>query len=76
MTLMDVLPLARRLNPDDRRALVEDMWRTLEGHDQIDPEVLDLVEQRAERVRQNPAKAIPWEEFDAIMNDRLGPVPA
>jgi len=76
MTLLDVLPLAYSLEADDRRTLAEEMWRSLGNSEPIDDEVLDLVQKRTEHIQQHPEEAIPWEEFEAAMDDVLGPVPA
>jgi len=76
MTLIDVLPLARNLDASDRRILADEMLQSLEGSEPIDDRILDLVQQRTEYIRKHPEEAIPWAEFKAAMDDRLGPIPA
>ena len=76
MTLMDVLPLARSLEAEDRRTLAEEMLRTLHDDEPISEEILDLVQKRAEYIQQHPEEAIPWEEFEVELNEMFGPVPS
>ena len=76
MTLMDVLPLARSLEAEDRRILAEEMLRTLHDDEPISKEILDLVQKRAEYIQQHPEEAIPWEEFEVELNEMFGPVPS
>jgi len=75
MTLAEVLPLARSLAPDDRRVLAEELWLSL-GDDPVDPEVLQLIEQRANDIQQHPETCTDWSDFEKLMDDRLGPVSA
>jgi putative addiction module component (TIGR02574 family) len=76
VTLADVLPLARSLDIDDRLALAEEMWRSVDDSEPIDDEVLDLIEKRIAYIRQHPEESIPWAEFKAMMDEKLSPVPA
>jgi len=71
---MDVLPLARSLEAEDRRALAEEMLRTLDDDELIDEAVLDLVEKRTEYIRQHREVVIPWEAFEVEFDEMFGPV--
>jgi len=75
MTLADILPLARSLTSDDRRALAEQLWLSLDD-DPVDPEILRLIEQRATDVQQHPENCLDWTDFEKLLDDRLGSVPA
>ena len=69
---MDVLPLARSLEAKDRRILAEELLRTLQD-EPISEDVLDLVQERAEYIRQHPEEAIPWEEFEVELDEMFSP---
>ena len=73
--LADLLPLARSLDPADRRILAEELWLSLDD-ESIDPEVERLVEERVTYIRDHPHDCIPWNEFERMMDKELGPVPA
>ncbi|MDR0593147.1 MAG: addiction module protein [Bifidobacteriaceae bacterium] len=75
MTLSEVLPLARSLDPAERLALAEEMIRSLGAEGAIDGEVLDLVEARVEHIRSHPEESTPWDEFEAAMDAEFGPIP-
>jgi hypothetical protein len=74
MTLADVLELARSLDAPDRRALAEEMWQSLDS-EPVDPEVLRLVIERTEYARAHHDECIDWDDYEAQLDDRLGPVP-
>ncbi|MDR0958985.1 MAG: addiction module protein [Propionibacteriaceae bacterium] len=71
MTLMDVLPLARSLETDDRRALAQEMLQSLED-DATDPEILRLLHERVEENRRHPDQCVSWEEYEPTFNKIFG----
>ena len=75
MTLAELLPLVRDLDPLDRRVLAEELWLSL-GDEPVDPEVLCLVERRVAHIHEHPEQCVDWDDFEQIMEERLGSVSA
>ena len=55
------------------REAAEEYVRTAEDDDQIDEEVLDLLQARADYIKQHPEEAIPWEDFVVELDKMFDP---
>jgi hypothetical protein len=75
MTLADLLRFAQRLDPAERRALAEELWLSLDEED-ADPEVARLVERRVAHIRHHPEESLSVEQFEVLVDQRLGPISA
>jgi putative addiction module component (TIGR02574 family) len=72
----EILEQIRKLNPDDRRELAEQVWSEFgdgleEADKDLSPAQIAEFEKRAEGLRRHPDRGIPWEKVRAELNDRL-----
>jgi putative addiction module component (TIGR02574 family) len=77
MSKTEILEELPKLTPEDRDEirlkLAEiDGDRWFDGDDPLTDEQKALIESRIEEHERNPETAIPWDEFKARLNRRLG----
>ena len=54
------------LSPDEKLRLIEELWDDLSANPTnvpVQPEQIDEVERRAEKLKQDPASALTWEDI-------------
>lgn len=70
-----LLEAARKLSPNDKLRLVQDLWDIVaeEPKDLPVPKgVLEEVQRREEHLRQHPESALPWDEVVSRVRTRHG----
>lgn len=75
MTLaaQDLLEEAKKLPPDERQALAEALWETLETEPaSLSPEWTAEVSSRIAQLERGEVKAVPWSEVEATIRRTLG----
>ena len=72
MSAIEILESIRRLPEAERRDLVERIEDEFAvADDRLTPEQIAEFERRAEELRRNPERGIPWETVQAELPERL-----
>ena len=61
MTRNEILDEIRKLAPEERAQLMEELYETVEGEFPLSEEQLKEIERRIEEHERDPSSAIPWE---------------
>ena len=73
MTRNEILAEFLKLDPDEQRQLVEEMWESMEEEDvshEFSDEELVEIERRDAEFRADPSTGIPWENVRAELRKR------
>jgi putative addiction module component (TIGR02574 family) len=71
MSATEILEQIRKLRPEERREVVEQIEREfMEYHDDLSAEQIAELERRAAEARAHPERGIPWETIRAELYSR------
>jgi putative addiction module component (TIGR02574 family) len=69
----DLLEEAKKLPPDERQALAEALWDSLESEPaSLSPEWTTEVSNRIAQLERGEVEAVPWSEVEATIRRTLG----
>ena len=69
--ILEKFPELDRLSDSDKKQLVLEMLDGMFDHDEPDPVIVEILENRRRQFEQNPASARRWEEVrDRILGSR------
>ena len=69
----DLLERAKKLSPDERQALAEALWESLESEPvSLSPEWTAEVSSRIAQLERGEVKTVPWSEVEATIRRTLG----
>lgn len=70
---LEILENAKRLSYEERRALVEGLWDTLEAEaGSLSPQQTAKIGGRIGQIERGEVRAIPWSEVEARLPRKLG----
>ncbi|HEX4295772.1 MAG TPA: addiction module protein [Rhizomicrobium sp.] len=73
MTRSEILDELRKLDPEERAELIEELWESVEEDDFfLTDEQAAEIERRAAELEADPSIGIPWEEIRADLRKRFG----
>jgi putative addiction module component (TIGR02574 family) len=73
MTRNEILDELRKLDPEERAQLIEELWESVEEDDFfLTDEQAAEIERRAAELEADPSIGIPWEEIRADLRKRFG----
>jgi putative addiction module component (TIGR02574 family) len=73
MTRSEILDELRKLDPEERAQLIEELWESVEEDDFfLTDEQAAEIERRAAELEADPSIGIPWEEIRADLRKRFG----
>ena len=73
MTRNEILDEIRKLAPEERAQLMEELWDSVEEDDFfLTDEQAAEIERRAAELEADPSIGIPWEEIRADLRKRFG----
>ena len=73
MTRSEILDELRKLDPEERAHLIEELWESVEEDDFfLTDEQAAEIERRAAELEADPSIGIPWEEIRADLGKRFG----
>jgi putative addiction module component (TIGR02574 family) len=67
MTRNEILDEIRKLDPEERAQLIEELWETVDDDFFLTDEQIAEIERRIEEHERDPSTAIPWE----VVRERL-----
>ena len=72
MTRNEILDEIRKLAPEERAQLIEELYETVEEDCPLTDEQIAEIERRAAELEADPSIGIPWEEVRARLRAKFG----
>ena len=72
MTRSEILDEIRKLAPEERAQLLEELYETVEDDFPLTEEQLKEIERRDAELKADPSIGIPWEEVRARLRAKFG----